>query len=99
MAGASSAGIASCLVRTGILAEHPDAELDGIAAVYDLPQFPDGSVHTSGNKRPGPTGPQTTLRKHNLLQWKIYVDKITFYRHYIEICRSHRHIKSHMSTK
>ncbi|MGI8397215.1 HAD hydrolase-like protein [Agrobacterium tumefaciens] len=40
IAGASGAGLASCLVRTGILAEHPDAELDGIAAGYDIrPNF------------------------------------------------------------
>ncbi|WP_064697415.1 TIGR01459 family HAD-type hydrolase [Rhizobium aegyptiacum] len=40
IAGASRAGLASCLVRTGILAEHSDAELDGIAAGYGIrPNF------------------------------------------------------------
>ncbi|MBA4775626.1 MAG: HAD hydrolase-like protein [Rhizobiales bacterium] len=36
IAGASGAGLASCLVRTGIFAEHPAAKLDGIAAGYDI---------------------------------------------------------------
>lgn len=40
IAGASGAGLASCLVRTGILAEHPEADLDRIAAGYGIrPDF------------------------------------------------------------
>ncbi|NSZ35328.1 hypothetical protein G6L59_23230 [Agrobacterium tumefaciens] len=40
IAGTSGAGLASCLNRTGMLAEHPDAELDGIAAGYNIqPNF------------------------------------------------------------
>lgn len=40
IAGACRAGLASCLVRTGILAEHPDADLDGLATgTGSLPDF------------------------------------------------------------
>lgn len=40
IAGASGAGLASCLVRTGILAEHPEADLDRISAGYGIrPDF------------------------------------------------------------
>lgn len=40
IAGASGAGLASCLVRTGILAENPDIDLADIAAGYGVrPDF------------------------------------------------------------